>query len=316
MADRSVRRSVGVYDVVVASAGPEGAARRRRESDESQDSAPRAPAVISVVIPAYNEAAVVGRLLDALGGAEHGLEVVVVCNGCTDDTESVARDHPSQPRVLSLPEGSKHGALLVGDAASAGFPRFYVDADVVVSADDIHAMAAVLEAGAMAVAPERSLSLQDSSRTVRAYYRLWERLPSVRTGLYGRGVVGVSEAGYSRIALRPEVMGDDLYVHSRFSPPERRIVPDTTSVVRGPRSTVDLVRRRVRAAQGNTQLARVVATSPPATGIRDIASVVRADPSLLPSAAVFLGVTALARAAARARRNDSTWLRDESSRNP
>ena len=40
--------------------------------------------VASVVIPAHNEAAVLGRLLDALatGLGGHALEIIVACNGC------------------------------------------------------------------------------------------------------------------------------------------------------------------------------------------------------------------------------------------
>ena len=44
--------------------------------------------------------------------------------------------------------------------------------------------------------PERSWS-------VRWYYDVWTQLPEVRRGLFGRGVVAVSEAGYARIAKLP-----------------------------------------------------------------------------------------------------------------
>src|SRR5262245_58336894 len=47
----------------------------------------------SVVIPAHNEARVIERGLSSLlEGARPGeLEIVVVCNGCTDDTAARAR---------------------------------------------------------------------------------------------------------------------------------------------------------------------------------------------------------------------------------
>ncbi len=58
----------------------------------------------SVVIPAHDEAAVIGRCLDALfTGFEPGeLDVVVVCNGCTDDTASAARASGHPVRVVEL----------------------------------------------------------------------------------------------------------------------------------------------------------------------------------------------------------------------
>src|SRR6478735_2382051 len=50
-------------------------------------------AVVSVVIPAHNEAQVIEPNLRALlAGVEPGaFEVVVVCNGCTDATADIAR---------------------------------------------------------------------------------------------------------------------------------------------------------------------------------------------------------------------------------
>ena len=47
----------------------------------------------SVVIPAHDEAQVIGRTLRGVldRTAAGRLEVVVVCNGCTDDTAEVAR---------------------------------------------------------------------------------------------------------------------------------------------------------------------------------------------------------------------------------
>ena len=87
---------------------------------------------ISVVIAAHNEEAVLGRCLDALlRTARTGeLEIAVVCNGCTDGTAEVARGYGEDICVLETPEASKTAALNLGDPAVSGFPRFYVDADV------------------------------------------------------------------------------------------------------------------------------------------------------------------------------------------
>ncbi len=87
----------------------------------------------SVLIPAHNEAAVIVRCLDALfDGVEPGrLEVVVACNGCTDDTARLARSAGHAVSVVELPQASKAGALRAGEQMLTVFPRLYLDADIV-----------------------------------------------------------------------------------------------------------------------------------------------------------------------------------------
>jgi glycosyltransferase involved in cell wall biosynthesis len=48
--------------------------------------------MISIIIPAHNESSVIARTLKAMtDGAKPGeLDVIVVCNGCSDDTAVVA----------------------------------------------------------------------------------------------------------------------------------------------------------------------------------------------------------------------------------
>src|SRR5579872_5966672 len=104
--------------------------------------------MISIVIPAYNEERVIARLLRSVtSGAEPGeLDVVVVCNGCTDDTAKLAAGvRPDVVRVIETGVGNKTYALNLGDKAASGFPRIYVDADVVVTLDTVRALASCLE---------------------------------------------------------------------------------------------------------------------------------------------------------------------------
>src|SRR5690606_37510603 len=116
--------------------------------------------VTSVVIAARNEAAVLGRRLDARLPAPDppdgaALDITVVANGCTDATAAVARARPGV-RVIELAEGSKPAALNAGDAAAVGWPRVYLDADIVLSAADIHRLAAAVADGpALAAVPRR-----------------------------------------------------------------------------------------------------------------------------------------------------------------
>ena len=105
--------------------------------DRSDDCRPNG-AALAVVVPAHDEAAVIERCLAAmLAEAEPDeFEIVVVCNGCTDDTAARARRSAPKARVIELSEASKAMALRAGDAAASVFPRCYVDADVVVSTEN------------------------------------------------------------------------------------------------------------------------------------------------------------------------------------
>src|SRR5688500_5793780 len=93
----------------------------------------------SLVIPAHNEAAAIQRTLAEFVQLAQGgeLEVIVVSNGCTDDTATRARAVGAWVRVLETPVGSKSLALNLGDHAATAFPRFYVDADVRISAESL-----------------------------------------------------------------------------------------------------------------------------------------------------------------------------------
>ena len=108
--------------------------------------------------------------------------------------------------------------------------------------------------GALAAGPERVLALSGASWLVRWYYDVWARLPEVRSGLFGRGVIALSEAGHARVASLPPLLADDLAASLVFGPDERVIVPGARVVVHVPRTAGDLLRRRVRAAMGVNQV--------------------------------------------------------------
>jgi glycosyltransferase involved in cell wall biosynthesis len=277
--------------------------------------------VTSIVIPAHNEAAVVGRLLKQLiSDANPGeFEVIVIANGCTDDTAEQAASVGPGVRVLSIPVASKRAALDAGDQAAQSFPRVYVDADVELGSSDVRALADALERpGVLAAAPQRELALADRPLLVRCYYDVWTRLPEVRDGLFGRGVVAVNAAGHRRIRELPPALADDLAVSLAFEPAERAIVERARVLVHPPRTTADLLRRRVRAAVSVAQLeASAHGDATARTKPGDLQQIVRADKRMLPRVAIFLGIAVVARLRARRaikRRDYSTWLRDESSR--
>lgn len=92
---------------------------------------------ISIIVPAYNEAARIGTTLDAL--CEHlqqrpwDWEIRVVDDGSTDRTASIAQSFAdAEPRLVVQrePHRGKGGAVKAGLQAAQGWYRFMCDADL------------------------------------------------------------------------------------------------------------------------------------------------------------------------------------------
>jgi glycosyltransferase involved in cell wall biosynthesis len=278
-------------------------------------------ALASVVIPAHDEEASIGRTLRALrqGVAGDDLDVVVVCNGCSDATAERAREADPRARVIEVPQPSKNEAVRVGNAATDVFPRVHLDADIELSGRDVLALLAPLEAGnALATAPRREVPRAGCSRWVRWYYDVWEALPNVDAGLFGRGVVALSREGQARVEALDQMLNDDLGMSDAFAAGERQVVTDAVAVVRPPRTVRDLVRRRIRVATGNTQAGRLGVRRPGSrTRVRTLLGLAVTRPGVAARLPVFLGVWLMAALGARraVRAGDfQTWQRDESSR--
>lgn len=278
---------------------------------------------ISVVIAAHNEENVIGATLDSLlsQDLDPPLEIIVSANGCTDGTVTVA----SRPtvQVINRETPGKAGALNSADALATGFPRVYLDADIVVPAGGIAALRDALESDhrIAAVMPRRRLNVTGRPWPVRGYSAIHERLPTFRTGLFGRGMVMISQTGRARFECFPELIADDLFLDGQFSDEEKMEVDQVEVVVEAPYATADLLRRLVRVRRGNAQLRRLAATGEVRAAIRTpdrwawLRDVVIREPRLVFAGVTYAVVSLLA--ALLARRSDKTsleWGRDESTR--
>ena len=273
----------------------------------------------SVIIAAYNEAAVIGRNLDRLlaGTAPGELEVIVVANGCVDQTvaEASARD----VRVLDLPAPGKAAALNAGDAVATSTPRVYLDADIATTAATVRALAAALTQpgpdgtpAPLVAVPDRHLVLTGRPLAVRSYYAIQSRLPAARTGLYGRGMIALSAAGRARFEQFPDVLADDLFLDSLFSAAERVVLTSVTTEVETPRRTRDLVARLTRVRRGNVALREGQAGVRASSRTSWLTDVVLRRPWLAPAGVVYAALTLVADR--RARRGGDQWELDTSSR--
>src|SRR6187401_888570 len=256
----------------------------------------------SVVIPAHDEARVIRRTLDGLfaGFEVDELDVVVVCNGCTDDTASLARACGRSVRVLELPAASKPAALRSGDAATRVFPRLYLDADVLMPGAAARVVLELLRNGVLAARPPIRYEIHGASSLVRSYYRARSRVPAVLGSLWGAGVYGLSESGRRRFGAFPDVVADDLWVDRLFAEEEVEIVDSAPVVVTVPRRSRDLLRVLGRTYRGKREPARAPDLrnrAPETVGstLRDLAGAGLTGPAAALDAATYAAFSAGAR---------------------
>jgi glycosyltransferase involved in cell wall biosynthesis len=277
--------------------------------------------MISIVIPAHNEATVIARTLRALttGAALNELDVVVVCNGCTDDTANIARGFGPPVCVVETLLGNKANALNLGDQMALAFPRIYVDADVIVTLSTIRALVERLQRGdVFAVAPSPYFDLAGCSWPVRAFYDIRRRLPSFCEGIGGSGVYALSEIGRHRFDDFPNLIADDAYVRVQFKPEERETLGFVRSIVVAPRKIKNLIAIEARADFGTFELARVHPDLWKNKGDSNHRTLISLFKNLMlwPRLLVYWYVRTVARRKAKIRleTNSFVWERDDTSR--
>ena len=274
--------------------------------------------LVSIVVPAHNEEAVVAANLRHLlaGTAPGEFDVIVVPNACTDRTADAARQ--AGVRVIETQVPGKPHALRLGDAACRTFPRVYLDADVTLTAASVRALVdACAQPGVLACAPIPRLDLTGVGPVARRVHRVHDRLIAPGRALAGVGVYVLTEKGHATVFPMPDVISDDGWVHGSFSPDERVVVGAAESVVRPARTVSAYLRRRVRVRQGNRQLAELGRRPDTRLRPRSLVTLVTSRTVSPVDAACYLAVLLLDRGLARLRRHrGSGWGSDTSSRLP
>jgi dolichyl-phosphate beta-glucosyltransferase len=105
---------------------------------------------LTIVLPAYNEAARIGPALDELFGyldAINGAHVLVVDDGSTDGTAALVGGRPEATRpadglvptlsVMSVPHGGKGAAVRAGMLAASSDLLIFADADMATPPDQL-----------------------------------------------------------------------------------------------------------------------------------------------------------------------------------
>ena len=240
--------------------------RLRRQSPRAGAAPPAAPA-FTVVLAVQDEGSRITSRLDelvALIATTRGpAEVIVVANGCRDDTAALARAHPSPlVRVIELTENAgKAQALNCGYEAAKGDLLVFADARQRWAADCLQRLLenfASPEVGAVS----GELVIESAAGVlagVGLYWRYEKWLRRNEGRLHSTVGVSGSICAVRRVLFRPIPRGvllDDLYWPLRVVMQGRRVVYDERALAydRLPDRPTDELRRKVRTLSGNFQL--------------------------------------------------------------
>lgn len=292
--------------------------------------APVDPAPFTLIIPAHNEEAVIGRCLRSVlaeAPDDYPMQIIVAANGCTDRTAEVARASAPAIDLLTLEKGSKTEAMNAANAVARHFPRIYLDADVECGFTTLIALVEALQDERVIIAaPAIRIDLSRANFLVRAYYRVWLRQPFAREGKGGAGCYALAKAAAEKVGPFPDIIADDMWIHTRFPDEQRRIVTQDRhgnpvfTTVHPPRTALDQIRVEARRQIGNRQLWQTHPSPypPEAGGKTGVIAAFRGG-SGLTAVAVFFAMKLAARVLAKwdtMRGRSNVWSRDLSSRAP
>jgi biofilm PGA synthesis N-glycosyltransferase PgaC len=221
---------------------------------------------VSLVIVAHNEEALIGKRIESALGIDYPpekLEVLVVCDGCSDATVSIARAHyDERVQVVELPVQQGKAAALSRGCAEARH-AILVLADVRQSWEP-GSLKLLLEnfADPTVGAVSGNLVLERAPGVlvgVSLYwiYEKWVRAQESR--LYSMVGVSGSVSALRRELFRPIPKGtilDDVYWPLQVAMQGYRVILDERARVYDhlPDSSKDEFRRKVRTLSGNLQL--------------------------------------------------------------
>jgi len=155
------------------------------------------PSSIDVVIPAYNEAATLGPLLDRLRLAVPSARLIVVDNASTDSTPELAASHPGTTLLRHETNLGYGRSLADGIAAGTGERIVMIDADLEYAPEDVPVLLAALDAapavfGSRFLDPSRreagrSIVWRMGNRMVTTSFNVLfdQRLTDLYTGIRG-----------------------------------------------------------------------------------------------------------------------------------
>ena len=219
----------------------------------------RVSIMATVIIPAHNEAGVIEACLESIINQAEIDNIIVACNGCTDNTADIVRKKYPSIHCLDISTPSKVNALNEAEtfARELGltFPVYYIDADTRLSENCVQRVNQYLETNdILLAAPTPIINTSHSSWIVKTYYKVWVNLPYIKEGVIATCSYIITEEGRNRFEKFPDVINDDGFIRCNFWNREISNVPGAEIYIRAPKDLYSLIKIKTRARLGNMQL--------------------------------------------------------------
>jgi len=205
----------------------------------------------TIVIAAFNEENNIHQT-----GQTDDFQIVVVCNGCTDNTEEIITNEFPLIFKESLVGASKSLAIRHAESLNIGYPRLYLDADILLPQHHAETLISTAKnhTEAALFVPVSKVDTHASSFIVKTYYQAWYSTPHVKRKGFGSGAYLLNENGRKKFGLWPKLIADDGFLRAIFKPNEIIITKDSTVTVKAPKTISSLLKVKTRSKLGNLQL--------------------------------------------------------------
>jgi glycosyltransferase involved in cell wall biosynthesis len=273
----------------------------------------------TILIPAHNEAEIIGRTLLhlAFGLSSDAFEIVIIANGCSDSTASKARSVLPNAHIIETEEAGKCNALNLGyQVADKCKPVVCLDADLDVTHESLIALLDELQSsGAKAACGHMDVRTNEASNLVRTYYKGWRTHPYFDSGKFG-GLFALSPSAAARIFPLPKITADDEFVRRSFAPGERVFVQNCKFTARAPKTFSSLLKVRRRSLRGAREVTSLGLSSPERGSPAAVLGRAMRRPSTMAAVVLFATTNLWVRASLALQKpcGSPTWERDHTTR--
>ena len=236
-------------------------ARRRRRPVRKGLELP----TVSVIIPVHNGCRFVEKKLESVLALDYPrelLEVIVVADGCTDETETLVQRFRHGPlRLISIPRSGKPAALNAGVSCASGEVLLMTDVRQQLHPESLRKMAACFEDSEVGVVSGTLVFREGTSQDeadIRLYWRYesWirEKLSEIDSMFGATGPFYAIRRNLF-VPLPDDILLDDVYLPMMaFLRGYRLIVEPAARATDYPMTSAREFGRKVRTLGGNYQL--------------------------------------------------------------